>query len=277
VLAGMDAYPLGTIAAAALVTVGAVLLIRPLWLVLTARLPARLHARLGGDPDQGNPPLTWRDLFALSWAGTRGVITLAAVFALQEDFPQRDLVLFCAYVVVLVTLLGQGMTFTPLVRRLKLSGTEVAQALVRNQARAAAVQAGLERLAALREADPALAEVIQPLERSAEARRRRYLDRAALLSSVEGDSLPVDDAYRAAVRARREMIGAERDELLAWRDAGRLPDSDLRILERELDHEESVLPAFPMDVRSEEGTRRSVQDGSGAPTTGSNEKTSGSA
>jgi monovalent cation/hydrogen antiporter len=277
VLAGMDAYPLGTIAAAALVTVGAVLLIRPLWLVLTARLPARLHARLGGDPDQGNPPLTWRDLFALSWAGTRGVITLAAVFALQEDFPQRDLVLFCAYVVVLVTLLGQGMTFTPLVRRLKLAGTEVAQALVRNQARAAAVQAGLERLAALREADPALAEVIQPLERSAEARRRRYLDRAALLSSVEGDSLPVDDAYRAAVRARREMIGAERDELLAWRDAGRLPDSDLRILERELDHEESVLPAFPMDVRSEEGTRRSVQDGSGAPTTGSNEKTSGSA
>ena len=256
VLAGMDAYPVGTIVAAGLVTVGAVLLVRPLWLVLTARLPARLHARLGGDPDQGNPPLTWRDLLTLSWAGTRGVITLAAVFALPTDFPERDLVLFCAYLVVLVTLLGQGMTFAPLVRRLKLEGTEVAQALVRNQARAAAVQAGLERLAALREADPALAEVIQPLERSAEARRRRYLDRAALLSNAEGDALPVDDAYRAAVRARREMIGAERDELLAWRDAGRLPDADLRILERELDHEESVLPAFPVDVRSQEGPRR---------------------
>src|SRR5207302_319431 len=110
---------------------------------LTARLPARLHARLGGEQA---PPLTWRDLFALTWAGTRGVITLAGVFALPTDFPSRDLVLFCAYVVVLVTLLGQGMTFTPLVRRLRLAGTEVAQALVRNQARAAAVEAGLERL-----------------------------------------------------------------------------------------------------------------------------------
>jgi CPA1 family monovalent cation:H+ antiporter len=148
------------------------------------------------------------------------------------------------------------MTFTPLVRRLRLAGTEVAQALVRNQARAAAVEAGLERLAALREADPALADVIEPLERSAEARRRRYTERAALLSSVEGDALPVDDTYRAAVRARREMIGAERDELLAWRDAGRLPDADLRILERELDHEESVLPAFPLEAPSEDPGRR---------------------
>jgi Na+/H+ antiporter len=256
VLRGMDAYDAGTVALAALVTVATVLLIRPLWLVLTARLPARLHARLGGDPEQGNAPLTWRDLLALSWSGTRGVITLAAVFALPTDFRERDLILFCAYAVVLVTLLGQGMTFTPLVRRLRLSGSDVAQALVRNQARAAAVEAGLERLAALREADPALVEVIGPLERSAEARRHRYLERVALLSTAEGDSLPVDDQYRAAVRARREMIGAERDELLAWRDAGRLPDADLRILERELDHEESVLPAFPLDLRPDEPARR---------------------
>jgi CPA1 family monovalent cation:H+ antiporter len=277
VLAGMDAYSPGTIAVAGLVTVGAALLVRPLWLVVAARLPARLHARLGGDPQQGNEPLTWRELLALSWAGTRGVITLAAVFALPDHFPKRDLVLFCAYLVVLVTLLGQGMTFSPLVRRLRIAGTEVAQALVRNQARAAAVEAGLERLAALREADPALADVIQPLERSAEARRRRYLDRAALLSSAEGDALPVDDAYRAAVRARREMIGAERDELLAWRDAGRLPDADLRILERELDHEESVLPAFPMDVRPEEPPRRPPSDRPSGPAPRPSKKISGPA
>ena len=245
VLHGMEAYPASTIVLASLVTVGAVLLVRPVWLLLTARLPGRLHVRLGGDPQQGNAPLTWRELFALSWAGTRGVITLAAVFALPPDFPQRDLLLFCAYLVVLVTLLGQGMTFAPLMSHLRLGNTEVAQALVRNQARAAAVQAGLDRLAALREADPSLAEAIGPLERSAEARRQRYLERVALLSTAEGGSLPVDDGYRAAVRARREMIGAEREELLAWRDAGKLPDNDLRILERELDHEESVLPAFP--------------------------------
>lgn len=256
VLRGMDAYPVQTVVVASLVTVGTALLVRPVWLLLTARLPARLHARLGGDPQQGNAPLTWRELLALSWAGTRGVITLAAVFALPTDFPQRDLLLFCAYLVVLVTLLGQGMTFAPLISRLRLANTDVAQALVRNQARAATVEAGLDRLAALREADPSLAEVIGPLERSAEARRQRYLERVALLSTAEGGALPVDDAYRAAVRARREMIAAEREELLAWRDTGRLPDTDLRILERELDHEESVLPAFPVEPIPDRPTPR---------------------
>jgi CPA1 family monovalent cation:H+ antiporter len=41
---------------------------------------------------------------------------------------------------------------------------------------------------------------------------------------------------------RRQMIDAEREELLRWRDAGRLPDAGLRALERELDHEEGLLP-----------------------------------
>jgi hypothetical protein len=56
------------------------------------------------------------------------------------------------------------------------------------------------------------------------------------------------------------MIGAERDELLAWRDSGRLPDADLRILERELDHEESVLPAFPLEARPSEPSRRAAAE-----------------
>ncbi|MDQ1530013.1 MAG: monovalent cation/hydrogen antiporter [Microbacteriaceae bacterium] len=249
VLRGMSSYPLGTVIAAGAATVGGVLLVRPVWLLITARLPARLHARLGGDPDQGNPPLSWRDLTALSWAGTRGVITLAAIFSLPTTFRDRDLLLFCAYLVVVVTLLVQGLTFAPLARVLRLRSTRVAQALVRNQARAAAVDAGLQRLADLRASDPLLAEVIGPLERTAEARRQRYLERAALLSTAEGEALPVDDQYRAAARARREMIGAEREELLAWRDAGRLPDADLRILESELDHEESVLPVTGREPR----------------------------
>ena len=47
--------------------------------------------------------------------------------------------------------------------------------------------------------------------------------------------------------ARRAVIDAEREELLRWRDAGQLPDASLRILERELDHEERTLP--PHDAR----------------------------
>lgn len=110
VIRGLDGYSSGTIAAASTVTVGVVLVLRPLWIFAAARLPSRLHARLGGDPDTG-PELTAREVMALSWAGTRGVITLAAVFSLPLGFPGRDLILLCAYVLVLVTVLGQGLTF----------------------------------------------------------------------------------------------------------------------------------------------------------------------
>jgi monovalent cation/hydrogen antiporter len=243
VVRGLSAYPPGTVVAAAGVTVGIVLLVRPLWLFAAAHLPARMHARLGGDPRQGNPPLSGRELLALTWAGTRGVITLAAAFSLPTTIPARDLLLFCAYLVVLVTLVGQGLTFAPLLRRLHLPGTDVTQALTRNEARAAAVEAGLSRLDALQAADPRIQEVVGPLRRAAEIRHQRYTERVALLSAVEDETLPpADDRYQAALRARREMITAEREELLAWRDTGRLPDADLRVLERELDHEESLLP-----------------------------------
>jgi Na+/H+ antiporter len=243
VVRGLAEYPPGEVLTAAGVTVGAVLLVRPLWLYATAHLPARMHARLGGDPREGNPPLSGREVLALTWAGTRGVITLAAAFSLPTTIPARDLLLFCAYLVVLVTLVGQGLTFAPVLRRLHLPGTEVTQALTRNQARAAVVEAGLSRLEALQLEDARIEEVVGPLRRAAEARHLRYTQRVALLSSVEDQTLPpVDDRYQLAFRARREMISAEREELLAWRDTGRLPDADLRVLERELDHEESLLP-----------------------------------
>jgi CPA1 family monovalent cation:H+ antiporter len=53
---------------------------------------------------------------------------------------------------------------------------------------------------------------------------------------------PGTSDYEAALHARRAVIGAQREELLRWRDAGHLPDASLRILERELDHEERTLP-----------------------------------
>jgi monovalent cation/hydrogen antiporter len=145
----------------------------------------------------------------------------------------------------LVTLLGQGLTFAPLLRRLGLPGSGVNEALVRNQARVAAANAALRRLSQLRESDPHLTDIVSPLQESMQTRLRRYSDRVALLASTEDDVVPVDDRYHAAVRARREMIEAERDELVNWRDSGRLPDASLRILQRELDHQESVLPAPP--------------------------------
>jgi CPA1 family monovalent cation:H+ antiporter len=64
-----------------------------------------------------------------------------------------------------------------------------------------------------------------------------------MLQGVEGGEVPMSPYYEAALRVRRAVLEAEREELLHWRDVGRLPDEGLRRLERELDHEEGRLPA----------------------------------
>jgi CPA1 family monovalent cation:H+ antiporter len=180
--------------------------------------------------------------------GTRGVITLAAAFSLPLTvdgggaFPERDLLLFCAYLVVLVTLVGQGLTLSPLLRRLRFASTHAADALLRNQARAAAVRVGLARLDEVSRVEQLPEEITKPLRQAAQQRLSRYLGRIDRLATVEEGTLPLDDSYFTAARVRRELIDAERDELVQWRDAGKLPDVSLRILLRELDHEEGLLP-----------------------------------
>ncbi|WP_427890727.1 Na+/H+ antiporter [Kribbella sp. GL6] len=229
----------GQVIAAAAVTVGAVLLVRPLWLVLTQLVPVGLHARLGITPSERLHP---REVVAMSWAGTRGVITLAALVAVPlHAFPQRDLLIVCGYVVVLVTLVGQGLTFAPLLRRLRLgvNATEVEQ--LNNDARLAGVEAGLATVDRLLEAERIGTELASVLRANLAARADRYKARsAALLQSGDGDITWPQD-YRAAVEARRAIINAQRAELVRWRDAGRLPDASLRKLRRELDHEERAL------------------------------------
>src|SRR3954454_6776281 len=165
VLRGLGEYEPSTVATASAITVGVVLLLRPLWLWLTEHLPQSLHTRLtdqdldgDGDPDDDDlvpttpGRLSAREIVVLSWAGTRGVISLAAIFTLPlvtddgTPFPDRDLLLFCAFVAVLVTLVGQGLTFAPLVRTLGLHADAADQARLRNQARIASVEAALLRL-----------------------------------------------------------------------------------------------------------------------------------
>jgi CPA1 family monovalent cation:H+ antiporter len=76
-------------------------------------------------------------------------------------------------------------------------------------------------------------------------RMDRYQHRLDLLEQSDSDEVPESPQYEAALRTRRSVIDAQREELLRWRDAGRLSDEGLRVLERELDHEERLLPDRP--------------------------------
>ena len=186
----------------------------------------------------------------LSWAGTRGVISLAAIFTLPlvisggTPFPKRDLLLFCTYVVVVVTLVVQGITFAPLARALGVRADPADAVQLRAEARAAGVKAARARLDQIASDGAAPEPALASLRASLDRKTRRYQQLLDRLETMEDDDAgpPSPPGYEAAVQARRAVIDAQREELLRWRDAGHLPDSSLRILERELDHEERTLP-----------------------------------
>jgi CPA1 family monovalent cation:H+ antiporter len=270
VVRGLAPYDASTIVIAVAIAVGVVLLLRPLWLVLTQSLPRSLHTWLGdegadrtdrdGDGTTSGPAqdrrdhrLSGREVIALSWSGTRGVISLAAIFTLPlttddgTPFPDRDLLLFCTFVVVLVTLVGQGLTFAPIVRALGLRANRSDQARQRNEARAASVEAALAALDELeaQQHDDIHTDVIETMREQLRSRLARYQGRLDLLREADSTDLPVSPRYEAALHVRRVAIDAQREELLRWRDAGRLADDGLRVLERELDHEERLLPDRP--------------------------------
>lgn len=247
VVRGLGNYPVSDVVITAVVTLGVVLLLRPLWLVVTQHVPSRLHSRLGSENSKdGDAPLAAKEILALSWAGTRGVITLVAAFAIPvatnagEPFPGRDLLEFSAYLVVLVTLVGQGLTYGPLLRKLKLRANIADQIRLRNQARTAAVTAALARIDQLVQEEGLQEDSAAPIRRNLNTRKQRFKDRLSLLDDSMG--LLRSPEYEAAIHARRAVIDAQHEELLRWRDAGRLPDSSLRVLQRELDHEERTLP-----------------------------------
>ncbi|GGN46726.1 CPA1 family monovalent cation:H+ antiporter [Actinoplanes campanulatus] len=253
VVRGLAEYETSTILIALAITLGVVLLLRPLWLVTTQWLPRSLHTRLGGqdepetDVEKREAPLTGKEVVALSWAGTRGVITLAAVFTLPIGFPDRELLRFCAIAVVLVTLVGQGLTFAPLMRWLGLRANQTDKAKLRNEARSAAVIVALDRLDDIQEQqhDNVEDEAIETMRTQLQFRLDRYQRRLDLLEQVESHEVPESPQYEAALMVRQAVIDAEREELLRWRDAGRLDDDNLRMLNRELDHEELILPKRP--------------------------------
>ncbi|MFZ1163769.1 Na+/H+ antiporter [Mycobacterium sp.] len=267
ILDGLNGYEPSTIIVAITITVTVVLLMRPLWLLLTQSLPRPLHTRLGnasgtvsdddtqttasrGQRDRNSERLSGREIFVLSWAGTRGVVSLAAIFAVPfvtdsgAPIPNRDLLLFCTFVVVLVTLIGQGITFAPVVRALGLRANAVDEVRLRNQARMAAVHAALDRLDELdqQDRDDVDTRAIAAARDQLSSHLERYQRRLDLLESSESDEIPISPGYEAAAGIRRAAIDAQRDELVRWRDAGMLPDRSLRVLQRELDHEEGTLP-----------------------------------
>jgi len=224
----------GTVALACLATLLAVVLLRLAWV-----FPARwLLIRPGPDATTGDHA-SWHYTAVLGWAGMRGVVTLAAAFAIPESFARREVLVLVALVVTAGTLFLQGLTLPLLVRRLRLPSPDPREdALARAALFEKATAAGMEVLAEHEEDD-------DPFGTVEEIRRRaRQRDTAAWerLGSTHPDEETPSETY---ARLRLEMLSAERAKVLHVRGTGRIPHEVVEDVLAVLDVEESML-----DVRN---------------------------
>jgi CPA1 family monovalent cation:H+ antiporter len=173
----------------------------------------------------------------------RGAVSLAAALALPlttdagEALPGRDLILFLTFAVILVTLVGQGLTLPALIRRLGVEedGTEEEQEELR--ARLHAAGAALERLDELALEEWTQEETITRVRGLYEFRRRRFKVRAGKIDDEDG----IEDRSLAYQRLMHELFTAQRRALVELRDGGQISAEVMRRVERELDLEEERL------------------------------------
>ncbi|BCJ41754.1 Na+/H+ antiporter [Actinoplanes ianthinogenes] len=213
---------------------GTLVAVRFLWMypaTYLARLLPRVRAR------EARPQAA--AVAVLAWAGMRGVVTLAAAQTLPSFSPEaevpdypRDLFIFIAFAVIVLTLLTQGTTLPTLARRLGVrEDTSAQDALAEAGVQHAASRAALEALEA--HADGAPASVVDRLRGLVESRSNNAWER---LGSQQQET-----PSAAYGRLRREMISAERHVFKIARNEGRIPEEVLVRAQRELDLEESQL------------------------------------
>ncbi|GAB4585954.1 Na+/H+ antiporter [Nocardia sp. IFM 10818] len=213
--------------AAVLVTV---IVARPLWVFPSTLLAWRVEGRR-----LGKPKPHWTGPAVVSWAGMRGVVTLAAALLLPEDTPERATLILLAVVVVAGTLLLQGMSLPWLVRALRLRGPSHAEDLLQEaNLLQQATAAGLAALEANITPDTP-PEVVAALRNRVTMRARSAWE---LLGRSESQRITPSGEYR---RLRLAMLAAERDTVLTVRDAGTVDHEVLQQVMATLDIEESTI------------------------------------
>ena len=176
-------------------------------------------------------PISWRESFVKSWAGMRGVVTLAAALAVPAEVPGRDLMLLCAFAVILVTVLFQGTTIGWIIHVLKLKPTAHEHSYL-NEAQIWARLETAQYAAVSKLAHDKAGTVIHPrlLE--------QYRYRAELSDSMKDvGSLP-KDVRQAHFKVVLAAVAAGRQELLKLHRSGQIHDDLLRNMERDLDYQE---------------------------------------
>ncbi|MDB6170975.1 MAG: nhaK [Chthoniobacteraceae bacterium] len=216
ILESLEAADRGRYLAVAVAVLVTVIVVRFAWHMPFNAVVRWHHRRFGFHPPRPMLRPSTGSGLVVSWAGMRGIVTLAAALALPLGFPFRDLIVLTAFAVVLGTLVIQGLTLKPLLRALDLNDDDPIGRELR-AARESALRAGLASFA--RDRSPA-----------AKAVRQEFT--ALLASEPVGENDPTRSAqteiYHGALQAARQAI-------LEMRDADKIGDDAFHRMEEELD------------------------------------------
>ena len=231
----------------------AVLAIRFIWVFPATYLPRLLSRRVR----QRDPYPPWRQVTIVAWTGMRGVVSLAAALSLplqtsgHTPFPDRDLAIFLTFAVILVTLVGQGLTLPLLVRALRLSASEEEQQ-EEADARFRAIEAAVDRLAELEGEEWTRDDALAYMRRYYGKRRTMLATRFNRIEDGhdqdghehgDGADQLVEHRERrnSFRRLQQELLAAERNAVVRQRNRGTINDQTLRAIQRDLDLEELRL------------------------------------
>ena len=232
------AFPLDDITIAIALVAAVVIVARFVWVYPATYLPRWLSPGLRKrDP---SPP--WQHVFILSFAGVRGAVSLAAALALPlvlangDPFPYRDLVLFIAFGVIFVTLVGLGSTLPVVVRWLGVSNAGRSEAVAEHQSEIAARREALD--AALRSLDALIEKCDLSNDVVSLLRARQEIRTSQLPASLDPETR---DVSAEGTELTRELIAAERKFIHMMLRDGKITDEARRRIERDLDLEEASL------------------------------------
>ena len=232
------AFPIDEILSVTALVAVIVILARFVWVFPATYLPRWLIRKVR----ERDPYPSWRTTFIVAFTGVRGAVSLAAALALPyalpngDPFPYRDLVLFVAFGVIFITLIGLGLSLPAVVRWLGVAkdgrDEHVAEHEAEIAARREALAAALQSLDAMTDDRELSDEVVKLLRARHEIR-----------SSQLPDSLDPDhrDVTAAQTKLTRELIASERKFIHGLLRDGRVTDEARRRIERDLDLEEASL------------------------------------
>jgi CPA1 family monovalent cation:H+ antiporter len=227
----------GTLIGDAAIVSAAVIGTRLIWIYPATYLPRFLSRRIR----ERDPYPPWQYPALIGWTGLRGAVTLAAALALPlttssgAPFPQRDLLIYLAFCVILATLVVQGLSL-PLVIRLLNLEDDGSAAKEETKARIFAADAALARLEELTGEEWVREDTAERMRGLYRFRQNRFSARFDT-----DDDGAIEQRSQDYQRLRRELLDAERRAVVELRRQGRINDDVMNIVQRDLDLEDARL------------------------------------